>query len=224
MITEVNGTAGVIPATSGSQAPGTGQSKALTSDFETFLRMLTAQARNQDPLEPVDSSEYAAQLAQFSMVEQQVKTNEMLTDLVSGFTASDMARLSGWVGMEARALIPARFDGAPVSVETAVAPEADSARLVVRDDTGAVVDRIGLDPSATAVAWAGVDSDGHAFPAGLYTFSVESYLGKTVISDRSAATYNRIVEAQFDETGAVLIFEGGQAVRADLVTAIREPS
>ncbi|MEP0702358.1 MAG: flagellar hook capping FlgD N-terminal domain-containing protein, partial [Lentilitoribacter sp.] len=46
-------------------------SNALASDFETFLKMLTAQARYQDPLEPIDSSEYAAQLAQFSMVEQQ---------------------------------------------------------------------------------------------------------------------------------------------------------
>ena len=45
---------------------------ALTSDFETFLKMLTTQARYQDPLEPLDSQEYASQLAQFSMVEQQV--------------------------------------------------------------------------------------------------------------------------------------------------------
>ena len=55
---------------------------ALTSDFDTFLKMLTAQAKYQDPLEPLDSTEYAAQLAQFSMVEQQVQTNEQLLSLI----------------------------------------------------------------------------------------------------------------------------------------------
>jgi len=51
----------------------------IASDFETFLKMLTAQARYQDPLEPIDSTEYSAQLAQFSMVEQQVQGNDLLT-------------------------------------------------------------------------------------------------------------------------------------------------
>ena len=55
----------------------------LSSDFETFLQMLTAQARYQDPLEPIDSSEYASQLAQFSMVEQQVLSNDLLTSLTN---------------------------------------------------------------------------------------------------------------------------------------------
>ncbi|WP_367648781.1 flagellar hook capping FlgD N-terminal domain-containing protein [Ruegeria arenilitoris] len=53
----------------------------LASDFVTFLKMLTIQARNQDPLKPLDASEYASQLAQFSMVEQQVQTNDLLSTL-----------------------------------------------------------------------------------------------------------------------------------------------
>ena len=56
----------------------------LSSDFETFIRMLTAQARYQDPLEPLDSSQYATQLAQFSMVEQQVLANDRLAALFGG--------------------------------------------------------------------------------------------------------------------------------------------
>ena len=44
----------------------------LSSDFETFLKMLTTQMQNQDPLNPVDSTDYATQLATFSSVEQQV--------------------------------------------------------------------------------------------------------------------------------------------------------
>ena len=58
-------------AVRGNSGADTGSAlSAVTSDFETFLNMLTAQAKDQDPLEPIDSTEYAAQLAQFSMVEQ----------------------------------------------------------------------------------------------------------------------------------------------------------
>ena len=46
-----------------------------------FLKLLTTQMQNQDPLNPIDSTDYAAQLATFSGVEQQVRTNSLLADL-----------------------------------------------------------------------------------------------------------------------------------------------
>ena len=62
--------------------PATDSTRAeVSSDFETFLKMLTVQMQNQDPLNPVDSSDYAIQLATFSGVEQQVKTNDLLASL-----------------------------------------------------------------------------------------------------------------------------------------------
>lgn len=53
-------------------------SASLSSDFEVFLQMLTAQMKYQDPLNPVDSTDYATQLATFSGVEQAVLTNDLL--------------------------------------------------------------------------------------------------------------------------------------------------
>jgi len=54
--------------TSISAANATANSSAarITSDFDTFLRMLTVQMQNQDPLNPIDSADYAVQLATFS--------------------------------------------------------------------------------------------------------------------------------------------------------------
>ena len=84
------------------------QTKAvLSSDFETFLKMLTAQARFQDPLEPIDSSEYAAQLAQFSMVEQQVLSNDLLAQLGAQLGNGAIGQMASWIGMEARTSAPA---------------------------------------------------------------------------------------------------------------------
>ena len=53
----------------------------VNSDYLTFLKMLTAQVKNQDPLDPMSSDDFSAQLATFSGVEQQVKTNDLLEAL-----------------------------------------------------------------------------------------------------------------------------------------------
>ena len=71
----------VISTSSVSNSFGTAGSSTSTggisSDFNTFLRMLTVQMQNQDPLNPIDSADYAVQLATFSGVEQQVRTNQL---------------------------------------------------------------------------------------------------------------------------------------------------
>ena len=64
-------------AVSGTGATNTAPTQTKSSgfsggDFETFLKMLTTQIRNQDPLNPMEGSEFAVQLATFSGVEQQV--------------------------------------------------------------------------------------------------------------------------------------------------------
>ncbi len=106
-----------VPQTSTALAlPSSENSAVLSSDFETFLQMLTAQAKYQDPLEPIDSSAYAAQLAQFSMVEQQVQSNELLANLAEQLGGSNMAGMANWIGMEARTTEPAFFEGSPIGI------------------------------------------------------------------------------------------------------------
>ena len=94
-------TSSVTSAGTTSAAPTTTSNKALiSSDFDTFLKMLTAQMQNQDPLNPMDSTDYATQLATFSGVEQQARTNELLTNLGSQMAVLGMSQLAGWVGQE----------------------------------------------------------------------------------------------------------------------------
>ena len=195
----------------------------LASDFETFLKMLTAQARYQDPLNPVDSTEYASQLAQFSMVEQQVLTNDTLTALISQFGARDAASLSAWIGMEARAAAPAQYDGAPITVVPTLATGADQAILVVRDSDGVEVQRQPIALSSETITWSGLQEDGTPFAPGVYRFEVESYGNKQLIQTDTASTYSRVREAQIDGSQVMLILASGVAVNAADVTAVREP-
>lgn len=80
------------------QTQAQSSSAALAENFETFLTLLTAQLQNQDPLEPVDSTEFTNQLVQFSGVEQQIQTNKNIAELISITTASTAASLSGYLG------------------------------------------------------------------------------------------------------------------------------
>ena len=102
----------VPSATSASSSPGTtgtgGTAPTISSDFNTFLRMLTVQMQNQDPLNPIDSADYAVQLATFSGVEQQVRTNQLLADMQGKFSQLGMAEMAGWIGKEARSAAPVR--------------------------------------------------------------------------------------------------------------------
>src|SRR5712671_4819345 len=55
----------------------------LAGNFQTFLTLLTTQLKNQNPLDPLDTNQFTAQLVQFAQVEQQLKSNDQLTTLVS---------------------------------------------------------------------------------------------------------------------------------------------
>ena len=62
---------------------------AASVDYDAFLQLLVAEMQNQDPTKPMESTEYVAQLASFSNVEQQIQTNEKLDNLLnSSFIAS----------------------------------------------------------------------------------------------------------------------------------------
>lgn len=196
----------------------------LSSDFETFIKMLTTQAEYQDPLEPLDSSEYAAQLAQFSMVEQQVLSNDLLTALSASLGGGAMGQLAGWIGMEARTTEPVLFGGAPITVLPESVPNAAQTVLAVRDANGTIIDRYALPPDADGVQWAGVRSDGTPLPAGLYQFETEAFddAGEP-LQTVAAASYGRITEVRTEGTEGRVVFAGGVEVAASQITALREP-
>ncbi len=212
-------------AVSGNSGAGAAaqNNSVLSSDFETFLKMLTAQAKYQDPLEPIDSSEYAAQLAQFSMVEQQVLSNDLLTALTAQLGSSNLAQMASWIGMEARTTAPVQFDGTPIEITPNPAAIADEVFLIVRDQTGREVQRLAIPVSAEPLEWAGVSTDGEPFGTGLYTFDIESRANGEIILSEPTETFARVVETRLEGGVPILILEGGSAILASEVSGLREP-
>ena len=199
------------------------QRNALSSDFETFIKMLTTQMQNQDPLNPIESADFAVQLATFSTVEQQVKTNDLLTSLADRVSGLGVAQLSGWVGMTARAEMPVAFNGTPVSLTVKAAAQADNAELVVRNASGEVVLRQTAPAESGTLDWAGVDETGAPLPIGTYSIAMESYKGDELLETNAVATHDRIVEARNEGGQTILVMAGGQEVASDNILGLREP-
>lgn len=197
---------------------------ALSSDFETFLLMLTTQMENQDPLNPVESEDFAVQLATFSGVEQQVKTNDLLENLVGGLGATGLAQLAGWVGMEGRVTGPVAFDGAPVDLAPDPATGADSVELVVRDAFGNQVTRESVPLDQDTIEWAGIGQTGVPLPSGNYTLQLASYSNGELLGVSEIPHYARISEARQSGNGVELVMDGGTVVPSDEVTALRDPA
>ncbi|MEO9576091.1 MAG: flagellar hook capping FlgD N-terminal domain-containing protein [Tateyamaria sp.] len=216
----------ILPAatTAASAAPASSTNSAvLSSDFEVFLQMLTAQAEYQDPLEPIDNSEYAAQLAQFSMVEQQVTTNDLIQQMLSALGANDMVSAANWIGMEALVQGPAQFDGSPVTIAPNPPITADEVTLIVTNAQGTEVQRQAMPLGAAPFEWNGRTVDGLMLDPGKYSFEIESKSNGEIFVVDPAMVYSRVTEARVDSGETLLALDSGYLIAATNVLGLREP-
>lgn len=222
--TATAGTASAAAASSAAGSQTAQQGTMISSDFETFLRLLTTQIRNQDPLNPMESTEFAQQLATFSGVEQQVRTNTLLQSLSDRLALSGMAQFAPWVGMEARVDGAVMFSGAPLTLYPAPAAGADQAVLVVHDAQGREVQRSPAAVSTSPIDWAGTDASGAPLPAGPYSFTIESYQGGQLIGTSAVQAYDTITEVRNGASGTEFVLRGGSTVTVADIAALRSPS
>src|SRR6195952_4174690 len=158
---------------SGSNLSGTTDA-TLADNFQTFLTLLTTQLQNQNPLDPLDTNQFTQQLVQFAQVEQQLKSNDELSTLVSlQQTAQNTAAL-GFVGKKVG------VSGGAAALTNGAAtwnlnvPKPATATLTITNSTGQTVySGTGtLSAGTQPFAWNGMDSNGNQLPDGNYTLSV----------------------------------------------------
>ena len=209
--------------TTRTQAVASPPGPKITSDFNTFLKMLTVQMQNQDPLNPIDSTDYAVQLATFSGVEQQVRTNQLLAEMQARFAQMGMADMAGWIGKEARSDADVVYSGRPVTLSPNPAVGSTSVILAIRNAQGTLVSREEIPVSAEPYQWLGADATGAPLPPGRYTITQESLIDGDVVDSRPIEHYSRVVEARGGPRGTSLVLQGGIEVPATRITALREP-
>ncbi len=206
------------PRTPPASANASARERMVSSDFETFLRMLTTQMQNQDPLNPMEATDFAVQLATFSGVEQAVRTNQLLEEMLA---RSGMSELAGLVGKTVRSPGPAHFDGESLGLSLPALVGVESARLVVRDEMGGLVHSTEVPASGGPFQWRGLGPDGLLLPSGSYRFEVLGYAAGQVVDSGTVETWGAVIEARNDAGSTVLVLSDRREIPLDEVTAIR---
>ena len=157
----------------------------LADSYETFLNLLTAQIKNQDPLNPLDNAQVTTQLAQLNTVNGIEKLNQTLSQLLSGYNETQGMQAAGIIGKN----VMTAGNALPLASGVAygggvLAGAADSVTLSIKNAAGKLVntEELGAKEAGTFYfAWDGKDADGNQLPDGNYTFTVDAKsAGKTV--------------------------------------------
>lgn len=167
-MTTITGTAGTTAA-----KPDAGTK--LTSDFNSFLKMLTTQLQNQDPLKPMDATQFTQQLVSFSQVEQQIQQTSKLQAMLDRMAANDLATATSFIGHGVelnRPDAPLTEHGAQWSYM--LAASADTVELQVQDAKGKTVQTLAgeTSPGEHALTWDGTLADGTDAAPGAYKLVV----------------------------------------------------
>ena len=161
------------PANAASAASAAANSTEIASNFTTFLQLLTTQLKNQDPLSPMDTNQFTQQLVEFAGVEQQMKTNDTLSTLVSLQQAAQTSQSLSLVG----ATVVVNGKTAQLANGQATwalnASQPATANITITAPSGQTVySGTGAINSGTQTyVWNGVGNDGTTWPAGNYTLT-----------------------------------------------------
>lgn len=220
VVSSVSGTGQAVTAEAGASQT------ALSNNYELFLRILTTQIKEQDPLDPVDASEYTSQLVQYSSVEQQIKTNDQLGSLLSAIESSASLNFVNYIGTE----IVASGNTAQLAGESASwsynAPEDGEALIQIVNSLGSVVyeGKHDLQRGKHEFVWDGKGKNGISNPDGNYGIAIYQLDDNGDPAVQVPTEFKGIVDGvEFFGSSAVLTV-GGTYVPVSEVYSVRRPA
>jgi flagellar basal-body rod modification protein FlgD len=173
----------VTSALSGTASTAVDQS-TLQNNFAQFLQLLTTQLKNQNPLDPLDTNQFTQQLVQFAQVEQQLKSNDQLSTLVSLQKTAQSTQALGFVGETVV------VDGANATLANGSAkwslnvPKPATVSVTIQSTTGQTVFSGNYTMSAGMqdFIWDGKSANGTQWPDGNYkmTLTAQDTSGQAV--------------------------------------------
>jgi len=214
----------VQQATQTSAATVKGPNQTLNQD--QFLKLLLAQLKHQDPLNPVDNTQFIAQLAQFSQLEQTKQMSSALSKFVDQQNVSNNSSLVGLVGRRVSAVgssvVLSPGTAAPLSYS--LAGEAAAVTVQVSTATGIPVRTFhatGQPAGTQTIAWDGKDQNGNTLPAGTYAFTVKATVGKDQPVSVTTLQTGQVTAVTFANGTPKIVLSSGQSVAPSQILEVR---
>jgi len=215
--------------------------KTIAQNFDAFLSLLTTQLKNQNPLDPLDANQFTQQLVQFSGVEQQLKSNDLLTAISKAVSTSatggkmNAAAAASLIGVQVSAdagtqtLSTDGVGGQSASFPVQLQSNYKNYQVEIRNAKGDIVHQSPWSPKAAsgeeAYVWNGLKINGMpADPADKYTISVVGELtkggGKSLMATERSGIVTSVNLAGAEET----VQFGGYSVPISQIRRIAKAS
>lgn len=220
--------ADVASTSSTSSVPGGTTAKDLKNSLasganalgkDEFLTLMVEQLKNQDPMNPADATEFTAQLAQFSSLEQLFNVNDNLENM--GNTTAEVQRLSALAMIGTDVVTTSsdfKFNGEPIKLGYDLDASADSGSLYIRDAAGNSVGSFPLENMEAGshfFEWDGTDGNGNTLINGNYTLGVSAFNGDDAVAAKSLIR-SRVVGVDMLDGTEMLVTDSGDYRYADV--------
>jgi flagellar basal-body rod modification protein FlgD len=211
-------------STSKSGGSASNNTATIASNFQTFLTLLTTQLQHQNPLEPLDTNQFTAQLVQFAGIEQQVRQNEQLASLIAIEKSAQSTQALVYVGNTVAVDgSKAKFDGS--ATWNLNAPKDTNATITITNSAGQSVysGNYSLQQGNASFVWDGKGNDGTQWPAGTYTLTAT---GKDSQGNNVAISteVQGVVDSVDLTASPPLLSIGGQTYTTDQIKRVVRPS
>ena len=156
-------------------ASGSGlNGQTIAGNFQTFLTLLTTQLKNQDPTSPLDTNQFTQQLVEFAQVEQQLRSNDQLSTLVSLQQTAQPTQALGFVGENVTVNGNTARLAKGAATWTMSSPKPSNATLNISNSSGQLVysGAMTLQAGSNTFKWNGQGNNGTQWPDGTYTMAV----------------------------------------------------
>ena len=197
----------------------------LNSDYNTFLKLLTTQLKNQDPLSPMDTNTFTQQLVEMNGVQQQLQTNSLLQTLVNQSSGAGPA--VNLIGKQVQANSPTvNFNSGAADWKYNLGGAAAAATLTVTDAAGQVVwsqPAPDLTASQHDFSWDGRTLSGGKVSGGTYTLSIKANDSKLQGMSPTVFVQGVVTGVSSDSTGTLLNL-GSTTVNYTSITQVQNPT
>ncbi len=198
-----------------------------TMDKDAFLKLMIAQLKNQDPLNPMDGTEYASQLAQFSSLEQLTNLNDSVTESMNAnyylSQSINNTLIATLIGKDVKVSGSTINYSGQDSIELSynLPNYASKATVSIYDSEGNLVKTltdIPLTAGENKLSWDFTDSNGGNVATGTYTAKIEAYdIATNDQMDTALFKYGTIDGVKFGDDGTVLVVDSTEYQLSDIV-------
>lgn len=191
-----------------------------------FLELLVAQLEHQDPLDPQSNTEFVAQMAQFSSLEQQTVTNEKLDAVIS--SGADVERAAAFDLLDQQVVVKAdsfHLKGDEVDLGISLADDASEVSVEITDAEDNVVATLefsDLDAGDTYFNWDGCDAAGNPLPEGQYNLAVTAKNGETEVTGSQPLVKTRVDEVVPSQSGSILGTDAGDVLMSSVYSVLSD--